>query len=100
MQSNHVSRQARQRHRRAGGVAHGGPERDHRPAALGEAADDAAMSAGGHIAARPSVAFLHLTGGEDALVLEDDYTELILAVGAGPHAGCDVAHRVDDVSVA
>ena len=58
---------------------------------------DAAVSAGCHIASGPSIGFLHGAGGEDALFLDQDRAGLVAALFVRPNMRGDVVDRVDDV---
>ncbi len=60
-------------------------------------AEDAAVSAGCHIAAGPGIGFLDGASGEDALFLDQDRAGLVAALLVRPNPRCDVVDRIDDV---
>ena len=59
------------------GVSLVGPEPDDGRTRVAHAADNAAMSSGCHIAARPGIRFLDIAGGKDLLLLNDDRADII-----------------------
>src|SRR5436853_411522 len=53
---------------------------------MADCADDAAMPAGDGIAAGPGIGLLHVPGGENALILDQDHTDAVVARLVGPDA--------------
>src|SRR5439155_13089543 len=64
---------------------------------IADRAYDAAVSAGGHIAARPRIALLYIAGGENLLLLDQHHAGTVTALRIGPRAGEDVVDRLDEV---
>jgi hypothetical protein len=58
---------------------------------------DAAMSSGCHIAARPRIGFLNSASGKDPLFLNQDCAGLVAALLVCPNPRGDVVERVDNV---
>ena len=60
-------------------------------------AQNAAVSAGRHIAARPRIGLLDGAGGKDALLLDEDGADTVAALVVRPHPRGDVVDAIDDV---
>src|SRR6185437_7809978 len=69
----------------------------HRPAAMADTAEDAAMTARRVIAARPRIDFRDFARGESLLLLQHDDTRFVAALLVRPDAGADEVERMDDV---
>jgi len=57
---------------------------------VGDLADDAAVAAGGDVAAGPGIDLGHLAGGEELLLLDDDGAAAVAALSVLPDAALDV----------
>src|SRR5712692_11615770 len=66
---------------------------------VADRADDAAMPAGDGIAAGPRIGLLHVPGGENALILDQDDTDAVVARLVGPDTRDDEFGRVHQVLV-
>ena len=66
---------------------------------MADCAEDAAMPAGDGIAARPGIGLLHVPGGENALILDQDDTDAVVARLVSPDARDDEFGRVRQVLV-
>src|SRR5262249_25541715 len=95
--ANNLRRQARDIHVGQIGVASPRHIEESRRAFVAARAYDAAVSAGGHIAARPRITLLHIAGGKNLLLLDQHRAGAVAARRIGPDAGEDVVDRVDEI---
>ena len=97
LHARHFGRHARDVHVRQISVLRHRQIGQYRIAVVAGRTDDAAVTAGRDIAARPRVGLLHIARRENLLLLDQHHAGAVLAAAVVPDAGFDVVDRVDDV---